>query len=234
MLFLPISFGTRTFMVQVLFSEKRHLSLRVYPDCSIVARVPKGNDVEKVSKIISRKASWIVKQLDFFSNFPLPQPERRYVSGETHRYLGRQYRLKIRQGEKGVRLIGHHFEITVPDPHDARKIKMALDAWYREHTISYISSRIEHLWPRFERTGIQRPPLIFRKMKTRWGSCSPQGRITFNTELIKAPSDCIDYVIVHELCHLKYPKHDRVFYRLLERIMPDWETRKKRLEQMLW
>jgi hypothetical protein len=119
----------------------------------------------------------------------------------------------------------------VPDPGDSRKVKTALDAWYREHAIAYITGRIDLLWPRFEKTGIGRPPLIFRKVKTRWGSCSPQGRVMFNTELIKAPSDGIDYVVVHELCHLKYPKHDHSFYRLLGRLMPDWEKRKQRLEK---
>lgn len=228
---VPVSFGGRTFTVQVLFSDKKHLSLRVYPDHSIIARVPKGSEIDKVSKIICKKASWIAEQLNYFSDFQPPQPERRYLSGETHRYLGRQYRLKVREGEKSVRLAGRYFEITVPDPTDSRKVKAALDAWYREHAVAYIGNRIEQLWPRFERTGIQRPPLIFRKVKTRWGSCSPQGRVMFNTELIKAPSDGIDYVVVHELCHLKYPKHDYSFYRLLGRIMPDWEKRKQRLEK---
>ncbi len=80
--------------------------------------------------------------------------------------------------------------------------------------------------------GRHHPPLILRRLKTRWGSCSKAGRILLNTELVQAPVECIDYVIVHELCHLKVPDHSPAFHRLLNACMPDWQRRKERLEAL--
>lgn len=88
-------------------------------------------------------------------------------------------------------------------------------------------------WPNFQCLELERPCLHIRKLKTRWGSLSPRGILTLNVDLIRAPGECIDYVIAHELCHLKHRDHGADFYRLLERMMPDWERRKLKLELAL-
>ena len=77
------------------------------------------------------------------------------------------------------------------------------------------------------------PPLVVRQMVRRWGSCTTTGKVILNTDLVRAPVHCIDYVIVHELCHVRVHGHDKAFYRLLSACMPDWESRKARLESFV-
>ena len=108
-----------------------------------------------------------------------------------------------------------------------------LDAWYRAHAKALFPVRLaECLKICGRRDTAAEPLLTIRRMTHRWGSCTPKGRLLLNLDLILAPVTCIDYVIMHELCHLKIRDHNRAFYRLLSRIMPDWESRKERLEHL--
>ena len=102
----------------------------------------------------------------------------------------------------------------------------------REDAKQVLLQRFDKRWPAFEHLGVERPVVRFRRMKRRWGSCSQKGGILLNTKLLRAPSHCIDYVIVHQLCHLIHPNHDRAFFRLLTKVMPDWKLRMERLNQL--
>ncbi len=198
----------------------------------VEAIVPSGKPLEEVKSRILRKAPWIVKQLNYFDQFHPLQPPREYVSGETHYYLGRQYRLKIRLGEKRrVRLVGKFFEVELPEPMDSSSAKKVMRDWYRKHASEMFNRKVDGYYPWFAKRGAAYPKIILRTMTSRWGSCTGHGTITLNTELIKAPLVCIDYVIIHELCHLVHPNHDKKFYRLMSAAMPDWERWKDRLER---
>jgi len=229
-----LSFGSRQFVVDVVTEERNRLSVTVHPDLRITAKAPTGYGLEIIRRRLEKRASWIARQLDFFERFqPLPT-ERKFVSGETHYYLGRQYRLRIRPGEKArVRLIGRFFEMELPDTGNREKVRAIMLDWYSAHAKDLLSRRLAQYVPTFEKMGAVVPEVRYRRMKKRWGSCSDNGVIMLNTELVKAPIHCIDYVIIHELCHLLYPHHDRKFYRLLGRILPDWEERKERLEKVI-
>jgi len=230
---LDIAFGNRLFQVEVEFMERKQLSITVHPDMKITAKAPVNYPPDAIRARLQKKAVWIARQVDFFEQFHPPQPARRYVSGETHYYLGRQYRLKISSGEKSrVRLIGRFFQMELQNSKDRSKARELMLKWYNTHAREWLAKRIENYLPQIEHLGASRPEIRFRRMQKRWGSCSGNGKIVLNTELIKAPIHCIDYVIVHELCHLIHPNHDTRFYRLLSRIMPDWERRKKRLERV--
>ncbi|MEI2692415.1 MAG: SprT family zinc-dependent metalloprotease [Anaerolineae bacterium] len=154
-------------------------------------------------------------------------PPRRYVSGETHRYLGRQYRLKVEES-------GHE-----PEPRQAgagRAARLGRDP--RRHparpatgrglvrkagAARVFYERLLAMLPRFKLFQLGEPQLTIRAMKNRWGSCTDAGAITLNLKLVQAPKPCIDYVIVHELCHLVEYNHGRSFYQLLDRMLPDWQ-----------
>ena len=107
-----------------------------------------------------------------------------------------------------------------------------MQQWYRTHARDTFQRRMEFCHGVARRYGIERPQITLRRMTRRWGSSSGNGRILLNTELVKAPVHCIDYVIMHELCHQKYPNHSPSFFRLLARCLPDWESRKERLERV--
>ncbi len=229
-----LTYGKRQLVVDVVTGDRKRLSVTVHPDLRITAKVPAGYELEVIRQRLEKRASWIARQLDFFERFqPLP-PERKFVSGETHYYLGRQYRLRIRPGEIArVRLIGRFFEMELPDTSNREKARALMVDWYSAHAKDLLSRRLAQYVPTFERMGAVVPEVRYRRMKKRWGSCSGKGVIMLNTELVKAPTHCIDYVIIHELCHLLYPHHDKKFYHLLGRILPDWEKRKERLEKVV-
>lgn len=229
-----IKHGNRRINFAVTFADKKSLSITVYPDQTVVVRAPAKKSINEINDRVKKRAPWIVKQLDYFERFqPLP-PGRKYVSGETHLYLGRQYRLKVIHGNpETVKLIGRYFWIKTITPNDSARVKELLQKWYRAHAMELISKKLEDLMHKARKAKIPEPDVKFRRMEKRWGSCTKSGNILLNTELVKAPIHCIDYVIAHELCHLKYKNHSPSFWRLLSCIMPDWEIRKQRLEEVL-
>lgn len=230
---LKIKYGKRRFIVDVTEYVGKHLSITVHPDLSITAKVPQGSDEKILEHRLKKKASWIAKQIDYFSQFHPLTPERKYISGETHYYLGRQYRLKIRKLKNAeVKLKGKFFMMGLPNPHDNMQAKRIMLEWYDKHATFKLNKRVAKYLPRFVKLGAKDPIIKFRRMKKRWGSCRRTGTIVFNLDLIKAPIDCIDYVVVHELCHLLSAKHDKKFFYLLEKTLSHWKIHKARLESV--
>lgn len=162
---------------------------------------------------------------------PPSPPPRRYVSGESHRYLGKQYRLNIISARKnGVKLIGPFFEVHSRRTDDPEYLQQLMNGWYRDHAMARFCLLVDQWLPRLERHGVKRPEIKVRRMKARWGSCNAKkGSILLNTRLVEAPLSCVEYVVVHELCHLKHPGHSKAFYMLMDRILPDWRERKRKL-----
>jgi len=229
-----IKFGRSIIQVHVVFEPRKRLSITVHPDMRVTAKAPNEHSIEKINKYLVKRAPWIFRQLNYFEIFqPIP-PNRKYVSGETHYYLGRQYRLKIRKGDKAqVKLIGRFFQMELSDTKNRSKAKKLMLQWYSIHAKQLLIRQFEKYIEYFIKLGVPKPNLYFRRMRKRWGSCSKSGNIMLNIELVKAPLYCIDYIIIHELCHLVYPQHNNGFYILLKRIMPDWEKRKERLEKVV-
>lgn len=202
----------------------------VKPDLSVEYKGAVDTPIQDIYSAIEKKIPLLRKKLAFFQQFhPLPTAHN-YESGETFYYLGRQYRLKLVASEQAfVKLVGRWFLVCIPDTADKYRIEMSLDKWYKDKAVKRITERYLLLQELVANKIDVFPELSFRKMKKRWGSCSSK-RIMVNTELIKTPIACIDYIIVHELCHLLYPKHNKLFFHKLTRLMPDWKTRKMRLE----
>src|SRR5690606_3359587 len=149
----------------------------------------------------------------------------------THLYLGRQYRLQIHVGlSESVKLKGQFIEVTVPDKSKAKDL---LNQWYLEHAKNKFHSIAEPLIERFKKYNVKPGSVVLRDMPTRWGSCTPKGKIILKPELIKAPKGCIEYVIIHELCHLIHHDHTQKFIDLQTKEMKDWEKWKMKLEKLL-
>lgn len=240
-----VVFGAETIPYEVRFVAGRTtLSIEVYPDSTVRVRAPIGCAPELIHARVNRRAAWISKQRANFGRYTPKTPPRQYVSGETHLYLGRQYRLKVivsnaLDDADGVKLGRGQLVVTLrePTPHKStdagrpERVKALLSDWYLAKARRVFDDVIAELMARFK--GYEQPRLALRAMQTRWGSLSPAGLITLNATLIRAPRVCIEYVVVHELCHLKYRDHDARFFRLLSNVMPDWEKRKARLETVL-
>lgn len=216
----------------LLFGTRKSLKIDVHPDQTVTVTAPCEASVEEVIVRVRRRAPWIVKQIRYFDRFVPLQPPRRYVGGETHLYLGRQYRLKITEREiREAKLMGGYLHIQTPNPKDHESVRKLVERWYRDHAVRILGHRLKICYESMKKFDLPTPVPVFRKMDKRWGSCSRSGKIMLNTELARAPINAIDYVVTHELCHLKYSHHGKEFYQLLERVMPDWERRKERLEK---
>jgi len=211
------------------------LTITVYPDFRITAVAPTGFSDEEIERRIRRRALWIEKQIRFFESFVPRETERRYISGESHRYLGRQYRLKVEQGdEPTAKLKGRHLHVWVPDVKDRQHVAAIVRAWYVQRCHDVFSVRLEKCYKKSRDVlKLPMPSMIIRRMAKRWGSYTTSGRLILNIDLVKVPGDCIEYVIMHELCHGRHPNHSKRFERLLSRLMPDWRERRDRLDREL-
>lgn len=214
------------------FVARKSLAIRVHPDLTVEVLAPHDVPLEIIRERVAKRGAWIRNAWREFELYLPKQPERRYISGETHRYLGRQYRLRVELGdEDSVKCLRGYLRVTSRTDPSPLKVQKLLNAWYRRHAHRVFHQRLCECCRRAALEGIEEPPLIIRRMRTRWGSCSGKGRIYLNLELVKASKECIDYVITHELCHLKVPSHGPNFWRLLAKMMPDYEERKKKLNQ---
>ncbi len=229
-----VSFGKQRIPFSLEFRDRERLAISVHPDRTVSVVAPTGRSVDEVLGRVQKRAGWIVKQRMRFDQFHPLTPPRRFVSGETHLYLGRQYRLKLTKSEDSVvKLVGRFLLVQSPDRDDAGIVSQLLDGWYLDHARKVFARRLDACLEAARSLALPMPEVVVRKMSKRWGSCTKGGRILLNRELVKSPLHCVDYVIMHELCHLKIHDHSPRFYRLLSRCMPDWEKRKRRLESFV-
>ena len=227
-----VEYGQSEIIFLLNFKERKTLAIHVYPDKSVVVDAPANTSIDKVKSKVVKRAKWIRKQQRFFERYPPALPARKYISGEAFRYLGRQYTLKIEHSIiNEVKLLRGQLYVyaTYKSP---KHIKELVDAWYRERAERIFKERFsECLKQAQQRISVEHDGQFkLRAMKTRWGSCSVKSQIILNPELIAAHKECIDYVIIHELCHVIEHNHSKNFYKLLDKAMPDWEKRKDKLE----
>jgi len=229
-----VLFGETEIWFSLNYVDRKTLAIHVYPDGNVGVDAPMMASLEQIYGKVKKRASWIIKQQIQFKRYPPVLPERRYVSGETHRYLGRQYRLKVENGDKNtVKLKFGILSIQTPD-HSTQHVRKILQAWYYAKAQTVFTDRYKVCLQNLERLGIiHNSGFQLRYMSKRWGSCAGTGNISLNPELIAAPKECIDYVITHELCHLKEHNHGPAFYRLLTVAMSDWEQRRKKLNELV-
>jgi len=226
-----IQFGSRTIDFRLEYSDRKSLGITVTPEMEVLVKAPKNTPLEKVKEKIRKKAPWIIKQQSFFLSFQPKTPQRKYVSGETHLYLGRQYRLQVIIAvEESVKLMGKFIEVKTEDK---SRTKNLIDNWYLEKARTKFDEIATPLIERFKKYKVEPSSIVLRNMPTRWGSCTPKGKIILNPELIKAPKGCIEYVIIHELCHLVHHNHTQKFIELQTKEMKDWEKWKIKLEKLL-
>ncbi len=212
-------------------TSRRTLAISVLPDGSLELTAPVESSEIAIVQKVEKRLPWIKLQRRKFSSINAVRPALRYANGATHRYLGRQYRLKISQGEEvRVALRGAYIHLQVPQMTDAA-VQKALAAWYRRLASEQFKKRLANWAEWCHQRKLPEPQFRLRAMPKRWGSALPNGTIYLNPELIHAPSACVDYVIAHEICHLKYPDHGRQFWSLLRQLIPDWQNLKMRLER---
>ena len=212
----------------------KNVNVRVKPDMSIIVSAAPAVPFDFIEDLIRRRGDWILKTVKYFERVQPEYPNpKEYVSGESFMYLGKQARLKVLEGRvEEVRYTPGWIELTVRDTTDATRKERLLADWFHARAEAVFQEVFDEMFPLLAKYGILRPTIMMRRMKARWGSClKAKGIILLNSELIKAPKYCIQYVVLHELIHFKYSNHDRRFYAFMTALMPDWKTRKTILDE---
>ena len=221
------------YIVRVNSNRKAKVEINVLPDGAVEVEAPEEATQADIAKAVHKRARWIVNHVtDARRRFEHVLP-RQYVSGEQILYLGRRYSLKVQQVarvDRSVKLKGSLLMVLTPAT-DPEAVRAKVRAWMRMRAREYIAQRLSVVckslpWPQSV------PGFRLQEMKTQWGNCAVKGAIVLNPSLVKAPRACIDYVITHELCHLREHNHSPEFFRLLSKASPGWEGVKATLDEM--
>jgi predicted metal-dependent hydrolase len=227
---------------ELVRSDRRTLGIAVRPDGSVVVRAPRRARESEIAHRVIDHGAWLERTRRKLAAHRALMPPPLYAEGELHLLLGRRYPLTIAHGEpEAVRLTGGRLQVTLDGARDGAQPERArrlLEGWYERQARQCLTARLEACWASFcsngdAALGHDLPKLRLKRMRTRWGSMSPKGAMSLNLDLVRAPVPCIDYVIVHELCHLVHAHHGREFWALVERLMPDWRRRRRLLRETL-
>lgn len=226
-----IEYGSSIIEYTIQYAKRKTLGIIVNPDGSVALKAPFDSSREKIRERVHKRASWILRQRRYFETFGVATTPRRYVSGETHLYLGRQYMLRVTQSE--INAVHYQNNIIEVECRHKRDAATLLLTWYRQRAKIKFPEYAEPIIGQFSAYGVKPRSVSIRKMDKRWGYCTKDGNIYLNPRLICAPRCCIEYVITHEMCHLVHKNHSKEFYALLSKEMPHWEKWKNKLERIM-
>lgn len=226
-----IEYGKEIIEFELLQEDRKTLSIEVLPTTKIKVKAPENKNRQDIIKKVQNKAKWITKQKRYFADNYKKTDEKKYVSGECFRYLGKQYRLKvIKSDADSVKLKNGYFVVE----YNLKTPAKLINKWYKDKALSTYKKEIDKCFQQFIAYKIDKPSLKICKLTKRWGSYNKNNNtITMNIETIKANKACIDYVICHELCHCLYFSHNKQFYTLLESKCKDWNKLKNKLETLI-
>lgn len=218
--------------VELSFKDIKNVHLRVHPPFGrVTLSAPKDMDIEHLRVFVSTKLGWIRKEKKKFLS-QQREPEYLYITNESHYLFGKRYLLKITHTDKKSEVILHHnkIEILISDTANKELIQKKMYQWYRQQLKKFLSERIEYFK---DKMNVSPESFGIRKVKTKWGSCNDVSKtIWFNVELAKKPKECIDYIVVHELVHLKERSHNKNFILLMNKYYPNWQLRKRQLNEL--
>ena len=217
---------------ELVYSRRKTIGIYVYPGQRVVVKAPNRVPKREIESFVLSRLDWICAKQEEMAEIPLPT-ELTFQDKEIHYFLGEPYELRItRHTRNSVFKVKDSLVVGLKNGFDQQEVKKQLTQWYRKQAEQIFMERMQTQFPIFAEVGCIFPNLKVRKMKSRWGSCSYEGEVTLSLELIRFPVHLIDYVIVHEFCHLLEFNHSPRFYQLMETAMPDWKPRKQELEAL--
>lgn len=218
-------YGTKNINYEVQRGYRKNVTITVAPDQSVLVQIPNEFLEEDIDKVLAKKAYWITQQQFLMKDIQVKKYHKEYVNGECFLYLGRRYMLEVQLSgveRPSVKLFRGKL-IVITNSRNAKVIRTALLNWYKEKAQEVIERRICHYENVFEQ---KRGRVIIKEQYKRWASCGKQGNLMFNWKIVMAPTSVIDYVIVHEYCHLKFHNHSKEFWNEVGRVLPNYEQYK--------
>lgn len=214
--------------------KTKHIKLVVDKDGLRVVKPPRAR-IEEVESLLQAKSNWIFKHYMNFQTIKINEYKRKWESGERVPYLGNEYNIKIflhKKQRTSINFNGDTFEIFVNDTayENDRKtlIEKALRRWYISTAYETIKERLDYLC---KIIGLTYNTMRIKEQKTRWGSCSKKKNLNFNWKLIMSPQWVIDYVIIHEICHLRHLNHSKEYWAMVEMYMPGYKKAREWLKK---
>lgn len=225
---MEIEYGTLKIKFKVEYKNKKTVSISVEPPTSILVVAPIGMSEEEIKDIVKSRGAWIVQKLFEFRNIEAKKVNREFVNGESFMYLGRNYSLQIHEDKSfrnpgEVKLFRGKFHVYVKEKSDDL-IKAAMESWYREKTEEQVKKRIKYFQKFFSKSPTE---IKVKEQKKRWASCTAKNELLFNWRCSMAKATAIDYIVVHEMCHMYYKNHSKEFWDLVASVMSDYEVRKE-------
>lgn len=223
-----VKYGTKDIEFSIEFKNRKTMSISVEPPNNITVVAPVGTSEEEIKEVVKSKGAWIVQKLFEFRNIESKRVNREFVNGESFMYLGRNYSLQIHidetlQNNSSVKLFRGKFHVYVKEKND-ELIKAAMEAWYREKTEEQVKKRIKYYQKFFNKKPMD---IKVKEQKKRWASCTSNNELLFNWRCVMAKSIALDYIVVHEMCHMYYMNHSQEFWDLVSSVMADYEVRKE-------
>jgi len=219
----------------IIYSARRKsISIVVHHTKRVEVKAPTGTPASYIHGLAEKKVSWIAKRLamlDSMANIPV---ERKYQEGEVFFFLGTPFTLSVTRGTPtgGISCKDGHLKVNIPQslppqdhPNYARK---QVQEWYRTQADRIIGEKLQEYALVL---GIEPPLFRLRNVRRRWGSCNHKNNLNFNTRLLMAPIDLVEYVVMHELCHVRHKNHSRKFWDSLRDVMPEYRERRERLKR---
>jgi predicted metal-dependent hydrolase len=220
------------FTYRIIFSARRSLSITVSPANGVIVRAPIRMSRQRIEAFVLEKSEWIKKHISRHTELIRLNGERVFTEGEEHFFMGKSYRLVLFKSTKpSVSLFDNELRVGLKYPSDGRKVKALMDRWYSAQARERFTPLMESIIERYSEYEFRPAKLIIRASRSRWGSCSGTGVISLSSELIKLDEKFYEYIILHELCHLKHHNHGAGFYRLLEKLKPDYREVRKDLRK---
>lgn len=218
------------FQVEIIKTDRKKSASIQLKDGRVRVRAPRSLSDKRINDLIKKRTPWIKEKLKEYSKRP-QVVTKKYEDGEIFSYLDKNYELKIIESDKeAIKLKNGFFIVSICKEGFGKNIKVQklLTNWYRNHAHKYLQERTEKF---ANIIGVSPSSISIKNYKSRWGSCSINGAIDYNWKIIQAPKKVIDYVVVHELCHLIEHNHSPKYWSYVEKFMPNWKESRNWLKE---
>lgn len=228
-----IQFGDELVEILIAYRRRKTIKITIKPDLSVEVIAPMRTSKKYLKELVLKKTSWILKHRERMKKSLRIIKEHEYKDGEVFYILGKAYKLRVmKSSQNNVFIFQNDIFICAKKKDDIDYKKRLMEKWYSEMASAKLKNIYDNVCEKFKEIYEHKPKLAFRKMKARWGSYTPiENKVLLNSNLIKVPEKCIEYVIVHELCHIQYLNHKKEFYNFLEHFIPEWKSIREELNR---
>jgi predicted metal-dependent hydrolase len=226
---------TENFQYKIVFSHRRTISINIRPDPGVVVKAPYRTPIGTIHKFVTAKSVWIIKTLDKFNSLVRLDNQKGYSNDDSILLFGREHKLKLIQSDKYSVSLSNNDTIEAGFNKDSNPliIRAHLEDWFKFVARRKLTAQFQEILTKYKDYGFLPAGFVVRTMKTRWGSCSSKGKIAISYDLIRLNEIYSEYVIIHELCHLKHHNHSASYYKLLSEVYPNWKKVRKELQKYI-